>query len=99
MNRLTKQYADTKRYYSTHTCDEVVQRLGKLEDLEEDLGCSLETIIEATTNGIIDWEGKEHCVVFQENCLLVIENDELQYALALKNYRKSWWLKGEKEND
>lgn len=32
MNRLTKQYADTKRYYSTHNCDEVVQRLGELED-------------------------------------------------------------------
>lgn len=35
MNRLTKQYKDTKRYYSTHTCDEVLQKLGKLEDLEE----------------------------------------------------------------
>lgn len=35
MSRLTKQYEDTKRYYSTHTCDEVLQKLGKLEDKEE----------------------------------------------------------------
>lgn len=35
MNRLTKQYTDTKRYYSIHTFNEVVQRLGKLEDLLE----------------------------------------------------------------
>lgn len=35
MKRLTKQYADTKRYYSTHNCDEVVQRLGKLEEAIE----------------------------------------------------------------
>lgn len=35
MNRLTKQYKDTKRYYSTHTCDEILQKLGKLEDIEE----------------------------------------------------------------
>lgn len=35
MNRLTKQYKDTKRYYSTHSCDEVLQKLGKLEDKEE----------------------------------------------------------------
>ena len=35
MSRLTKQYADTKRYYSTHSCDEVLQKLGKLEDKEE----------------------------------------------------------------
>lgn len=35
MARLTTRYADTKRYYSTHTCDEVLQKLGKLEDREE----------------------------------------------------------------
>lgn len=35
MSRLTKQYEDTKRYYSTHSCDEVLQKLGKLEDKEE----------------------------------------------------------------
>ena len=34
MSRLTKKYADTKRYYSTHTCDEILQKLGKLEDKE-----------------------------------------------------------------
>lgn len=44
MNRLTKQYEDTKRYYSTHSCDEVVQKLGKLEDKEEPLSTDYEII-------------------------------------------------------
>lgn len=34
MSRLTKKYADSERYYSTHSCDEVLQKLGKLEDKE-----------------------------------------------------------------
>lgn len=35
MSRLTKKYADSERYYSTHSCDEVLQKLGKLENKEE----------------------------------------------------------------
>lgn len=35
MSRLTKKYADSERYYSTHSCDEVLKKLGKLEDREE----------------------------------------------------------------
>lgn len=67
-------------------------------NLEKELGVTIETIIEATINGIIDFEGKEHQVVFQENVLIVVENDKLQYGLSLKNYRKSWWLKGDKND-
>ena len=65
-------------------------------NLEKEVGCTFETLIKATTYGIIDWEGKEHQVVFQENSLIVVENDKLQYSFSLKNYRKSWWVKGEK---
>lgn len=65
-------------------------------NLEKKLGVTIETIIEATTNGIVDFEGKEHKVVFQENALIVTENDKLMYSISLKNYLKTWWLKGEK---
>ena len=65
-------------------------------NLEKEVGCTFETIIEATTNGIIDFEGKEHTVVFGGDCLYVTENDELLYAISLKNHLKTWWLKGEK---
>lgn len=67
-------------------------------NLEKKLGCTFETIIEATTNGIIDWEGKEHKVVFCEDCLFVTENDKLLYAISLKNYRITWWLRGERDD-
>lgn len=65
-------------------------------NLEKELGCTFETIINATKYGIVDWEGKEHQVVFQEDSLFVEEYDKLQYSISLKNYRKSWWVKGEK---
>lgn len=64
-------------------------------NLEKALGCTFETIIKATIDGIIDWEGKEHVVVYGDKCLYVVEDDELQSAFHLKNYQKTWWLKDE----
>lgn len=66
-------------------------------NLEKELGCTFKTIINATTYGIIDFEGKEHEVVFGGYYLFVVEEDELRHAFALKNYHKSWWVKGEKD--
>ena len=68
-------------------------------NLEKEVGCTFETIIEATKNGIIDCEGKEHIVLYGEYYLYAVEDDKLQYTFCLKNYQKTWWLKGEKENE
>ena len=105
MSRLTrktniKNNLKNCYYYeniNNSTTVDVYNKLGKLEDLEDELGCPLETIIEATTNGIIDFEGKKHEVVFAQYYLFVVEEDELRHAFALKNYRKSWWLPSDKE--
>lgn len=63
--------------------------------LSEELGCPLEVVFKATTNGIIDFEGKEHTVVLGGYYLFVTENDELIRGIYLKNYQKTWWLKGD----
>ena len=61
-------------------------------NLEKEVGCTFETIIEATTNGIIDFEGKEHTVVFGGDCLYVTENDKLLYGISLKNHLKNLYF-------
>lgn len=67
--------------------------------ISEQLGCPLEVIFKATENGIIDYEGKEHIVVYAEKYLFVVEDDKLQHAFHIRNYQKTWWLKGEKTNE
>lgn len=88
-------YIDLGAYQNEN--ENLVKDIEKYWKLEEELGCSLEVIIEATTNGIIDFEGKEHTVVFGGYYLFVTENDKLICGFSLKNYRKTWWLKGERD--
>jgi len=67
--RLTKKiieknvdgYVLNHREDFTENTYEVIQKLGKLEDLEEELGCPLEVLVKALTNGVyvIDEETKE----------------------------------------
>lgn len=59
-NRLTKkEYKHliySSGYYNkkqTSKLDEVYHKLGKLEDLEEELGCPLEIVVEAIKKGIV----------------------------------------------
>ena len=83
MSRLTKQYADTKRYYSTHSCDEILQKLGKLEDIMEQVNISsidqLIAILEA-------WE-----VVKKD--IILDDEDESAYYLEYLNKDKYEKLK------
>ncbi len=103
MTRLTKKFNGENDYCLVENDAIYVfyatNKLGKLEDLQEQLGCLLEVIFKATENGIIDYEGKEHIVVYAEKYLFVVEDDKLQYAFHIKNYQKTWWLKGEKTNE
>ena len=60
MNRLTKKFngeyyrkdADTIMFNS-ETDYNAIQKLGKLEDIEEELGCPLEVVFKAMTMGIL----------------------------------------------
>ena len=120
--------------------EKVLIKLGKLEDLEEQLGCPLEVVFKAINKGVktkahydigsgqefkeyievvephlthtsveLDWldENKyfqdyanQWCFRFKYYSYVEDkENDEYECLVKLSDYQKTWWLKGEKENE
>lgn len=80
-----------------------IHKLGKLEDLEEELGCPLEVVIEALKGEKILFENEEYYgslrwnfytegFVFDLNTNKEITN----FYLRTNDYGKTWFLKGEK---
>lgn len=114
MSRLTGRPIEDKNYKVRKTKEQqwenaiqnCINKLGKLEDIEEELGCSLEIIFKALEESIIYFDNGMYSVEF---CLEnnsgtwyfsiydnLTNNKDIVY---LKDYRKTWWLKGEKENE
>lgn len=110
MNRLTKKYEDNSGYYpiennsirlNDYYC--CVEKLGKLEDLEEELGCPLEVIFKALKDGIfcVDYDNQ---IIRKFKVPLCFNSTSKQFYWSgnnigypdLKDYQKTWWLKGEK---
>jgi hypothetical protein len=106
MSRLTKKENDI--YTFTHTNEnrqfvvyDLCNKLGKLEDLEDDFGCQIEVFVEAIKDGIIvekyrfdvepdyDWDDTyvHSNIIASKNLGLFID------------YTKSWFLLLETEDD
>ena len=90
----TDNYIPKSQFDST--TGKCIDKLGKLEDLEEQLGCPLEVYVTATRSGIYySIAGvMKHCYVD------VIDANKIIFAMKgtniwfeLKNYKKTWWLK------
>ena len=122
MNRLTEKFKDDSGYQPIehHNCcnvtlydfnvddyDLCVDKLGKLEDLEEELGCPLDVVFKALIEGIhIQTEFLDLTIKdFILKPRLYFSNDFKCYCLEtgyganmikLKDYQKTWWLKGER---
>lgn len=78
----------------------IYNKLGKLEDVEEELGCSIEIVIRALKNGIYvdNLNGiPEHLIVDLNNYLSFNAWNTKTYRkegyIDLKDYGKTWWLK------
>ena len=74
-------------------------KLGKLEDLEEELGCHLEALIKSLLEGgIIENDGYgaqlTGLAINGDGSLSLIAINGDHYDL--KDYGKTWWLEGEK---
>lgn len=78
------------------------EKLGKLEDLEEELGCPLEVVLKAVKKGKV-WNGYTWLLCMKltfVNDYWVLSNGV--YSVLLENYAKdarlcdSWWLKEDK---
>lgn len=111
MNRLTRKegaiyyIADSAFPYAK--IFDINQKLGKLEDLEEELGCPFDVVFKALTEGVhiqaefLDLTIKD----FILRPRLYFSNDFKCYCLEtgyganmikLKDYQKTWRLKGDK---
>lgn len=79
------------------------QKLGELEDLEEQLGCPIEKLIEfsrqETVYTIYGTHTNEIVIVDLNLCRIHISiNGDINnsYCLYFKDYKKTWWLKWDK---
>ena len=114
MSRLTKKDNrfncgyQLSTYYNKYE-ENVITKLGKLEDLEDELGCPLE-VREKTLNSFYcpkfenDEELYTYYVYAFNNKELFIRLVYSQYdecynektTVLLKDYGKTWWLKGDR---
>lgn len=88
-------------------CEDIIDKLGKLEDLEEQLGCSLDLVlIPYFISGLKKvWYHNQWCdvvrvVAYEEATTPYMEvrckdYDYLKF-IPLTNYKKTFWLKEDK---
>lgn len=105
MNRLTKRIVEKNvdGYVLNHKEDftentyEVIQKLGKLEDLEEQLGCPLEVVFKALKQDYIYTKsGKHPHIELGTYGIMWCICCGLRVQLNTADYKKSWWLKEDK---
>lgn len=100
MSRFTKYDEKKKQYIRLASRLAVDNKLGKLEDLEEQIGCPLEVVVKALKIGIYtnlkNWNREDLTKYFCLN----LYNIETEWFLGnpiilvnLKDYKKTWWLK------
>lgn len=106
MSRLTKKanhYCDTDIDNEYKFADEdvsigtIVDKLGKLEDLEEELGCPLEVVFRALKEGIYQADGgRRKYPIIEYNGA----TDKFFFGFGtycnVEDYGKEWFLKEDK---
>ena len=96
MSRFTKYDKKQKQYIRLVSSLAVDNKLGKLEDLEEQLGCPLDVVFEAIKNGIYDKKGFHYTVILDLDFLRAYPLDLFDEKWQLSDYQKTWWLKEDK---
>lgn len=114
MSRLTRYHqesllTDEGGYYEPNASNyyDIVVKLGQIEDLEDELGCTLEVVFKALKDGIYHEFGdllydgenlKLHHIKKQGWGLypIICDYDEAE-AFFLKDYKKTWWLSSDLE--
>lgn len=112
MNRLTeildidgmKIKVAKERPLSNQGLGEIIHKLYKLEDIEEEIGCSLEVVFKALKEGIYCEYSKSlfnKCKLQKLKVYLVYDygyyslkpTHKADFLLDLYEYKKTWWLK------
>lgn len=102
MSRLTRKLGEGFYVAFVPNTDTLKEKLGKLEDIEEGLGCPLEVVFKALTFGFVN-SLKEKFSTNEYN--ITLWKTDFGWVLyitglgcyPLKDYGKTWWLKGDKE--
>lgn len=98
MNRLTKRnkIIDKNCHYdSNHYYFEIINKLGQLEDIEEELGIDLITLFKALKDGL--YYRDEDYGIIKNRCTVGIDTqfifeEETNLILKIKDYGKTWSL-------
>lgn len=85
----------------------VYNKLGILEDFEDKLGCPLEVVFKALKEGIYikdlpkGYEKRKVTLnyLIKGKMFYFIPSAPYCYKLFLKDYKKTWWLVSDKENE
>ena len=103
MSRFTKYDEKKKQYIRLVSRLAVDNKLGKLEDLEEQLGCPLDVVFKALKIGIYTHlKNRNREDLTKYFCLNLYNLDTELYLgnpiifVNLKDYKKTWWLKEDK---
>ena len=96
MSRFTKYDEKQKQYIRLASRLAVDNKLGKLEDLEEQIGCSFLVVFEAIKNGIYDKKGFHYTVILDLDFLRAYPLDLFDEKWQLSDYKNTWWLKEDK---
>lgn len=74
-----------------------IDKLGKIEDIEVELGCPIEVLFRALNDGIWCQDRNkllyEPLPAFRECCIYVSDFDTY---VSPSDYKKTWWLKEDK---
>ena len=100
-------YPEMMGYEQTQADIDAINKLGRLEDIEEELGIGLPILFKALKNGIQGYKSIESLFYEETNktwyieCIYKYGDYGTHYTdvLALKDYGKTWWLKEDLESE
>lgn len=101
MDRLTrKDHKPRVSNYEYYNVKEMAKKLGKHEDIEEDLGCPITVREKAFNKGFYDKNGNhyicEHYVPYLKSMHTRGVSIGCEKRFKLSDYRITWWLKKDK---
>lgn len=104
MSRITYElgYKGSGEYDTDNTYNmpannffKALNKLGQLEDIEEELGIDLVTLFKALKNGIYTKENLDnypYACLLRNDMVLVLFDDVYKHEYLLKDYGKTWAL-------
>ena len=97
LNNLRKMREKNPDYICSNE-ELMYDKLGRLEDLEDELGCPLEVLSEISKNGFYEHYGYippyhiSRIDIFKRE-IMYYDEETNYFTVKLKDYKKTWWLK------